>query len=240
MSTAWWLFLGLLLIVIYIVFTVLMFVLVKNNGVKWGVWGGVTGIALIALLMTLWVRSQRTMYNRVATESIPVVVSAPPRVPPPQAQVAPLPRAYLDKANAAKQECKATGDACYNRASQVYVNDEQKAQEAYNKLSNTITAEREDELVKDVPNQDALGRLDMLKQHALRTRAEKIDAANKQRQDAQGLCQVTLDSCNDGVNRRAVADCVDLLADQPELQNKVKHNSTNRSLLLCTGATAGA
>lgn len=48
------LWLALLILLAYIVFTVLIFVLVQNNAVRFGVWGGVTAALLVLSLFWLW------------------------------------------------------------------------------------------------------------------------------------------------------------------------------------------
>jgi uncharacterized membrane protein YhiD involved in acid resistance len=51
-----WIFVACLL---FVVFTLVMFLTVDNNAVKWGVWGGVTGFLMIIFLIAVFVYMRR-------------------------------------------------------------------------------------------------------------------------------------------------------------------------------------
>lgn len=43
----------------YVLFTIIMFLWVKNTGVKWGIWGAVTGVLLTLYVVYCMVNTQQ-------------------------------------------------------------------------------------------------------------------------------------------------------------------------------------
>lgn len=220
---------------LYITFTILIFALVTSNAVKWSVWGGVTGVLVIGMILVslglqFWRGRKR---SKELAEAWQISAAQPPLTILAPTELAPnIPRDYIDRANAKRGQCREVENQCLQESAQRKQRDLHNIEMEQESKMAAIIKQRQQEQTDAIANgrnvNENLMRDLRDAQREAHVEAQLATATVTRNYDKQAeRCSEEKDECLYAASRTQAFDCAMSLQGQPS----AKAQATGRQVV---------